>query len=145
MKIKSGFFHRTYLFITRQLLTLIKSKLHVYLKLSTGASGEPTTVMSSGAMISGSSIPLTSTQGVTGVLVRTDAGTLVIGVEVATLDGGLPGVVTGVVTVVTSSEVISNFRNWLKKVKKQGFDQHNLNKHYSGVPFIRSIEGVTSV
>jgi len=119
--------------------------LHVYLKLSTGASGEPTTVMSSGAMISGSNIPLTSTQGVTGVLVRTDVGTLVIGVEVATLDGGLPGVVTGVVTVVTSSEVISNFRNWLKKVKKHCFDQHNLNKHYSGVPFIRSIEGVTSV
>ena len=92
--------------------------MHVYLKLSTGASGEPTTVMSSGAMTSGSSIPLTSTQGVTGVLVRTDVGTLVIGVEVATLDGGLPGVVTGVVTVVTSSEVVNNFRKWLKEGKQ---------------------------
>jgi len=75
-------------------------------------------VMSSGAMTSGSSIPLTSTQGVTGVLVRTDVGTLVIGVEVATLDGGLPGVVTGVVTVVTSSEVVNNFRKWLKEGKQ---------------------------
>jgi len=61
-------------------------------------------VMSSGAMMSGSSIPLTSTQGVTGVLVRTDVGTLVTGVEVATLDGGLPGVVTGVDTGVVIVE-----------------------------------------
>jgi len=68
-------------------------------------------VMSSGAMTSGSSIPLTSTQGVTGVLVRTDVGTLVIGVEVATLDGGLPGVVTGVdtgVVIVVNSSGIEN-------------------------------------
>jgi len=72
--------------------------LHVYLKLSTGASGEPTTVMSSGAMMSGSSIPLTSTQGVTGVLVAIDVGTLVSGVDT--------GVVTGVVTVVISSTII---------------------------------------
>ena len=59
--------------------------------------------------MSGSSIPLTSTQGVTGVLVRTDVGTYVTGVEVATLDGGLLGVVTGVdtdvVTVVNSSGI----------------------------------------
>jgi len=59
--------------------------------------------------MSGSSIPLTSTQGVTGVLVRTDVGTLVTGVEVATLDGGLPcvvtGVDTGVVIVENSSEM----------------------------------------
>jgi len=61
-------------------------------------------VMSSGAMTSGSSIPLTSTQGVTGVLVKTDVGTLVTGVEVATLDGGLPGVVTGVDTGVVIVE-----------------------------------------
>ena len=68
-------------------------------------------MMSSGAMTSGSSIPLTSTQGVTGVLVRTDVGTLVIGVEVATLDGGLPGVVTGVdtgVVIVVNSSGIEN-------------------------------------
>ena len=84
-------------------------KCNSNLKLSTGASGEPTTVISSGAMISGSNIPLTSTQGVTGVLVSTDVGTLVIGVEVATLDGGLLGVATGVdtgvVIVVNSSKV----------------------------------------
>jgi len=54
--------------------------------------------------MSGSSIPLTSTQGVTGVLVSTDVGTLVTGVEVATLDGGLPGVVTGVDTGVVIVE-----------------------------------------
>jgi len=81
-----------------------------YLKLSTGASGDPRTVISSGAMISGSNIPLTSRQGVTGVLVSTDVGTLVTGVEVATLDGGLlgvdTGVDTGVVIVVNSSKVI---------------------------------------
>ena len=71
--------------------------MHVYLKLSTGASGEPTTVISSGAMISGSSIPLISTQGVTGVLERTDVGTLDTGV--------LTGVETGVVTVEISSEI----------------------------------------
>ena len=54
-------------------------------------------MMSSGAMTSGSSIPLTSTQGVTGVLVRTDVGTLDTGV--------LTGVETGVVTVEISSEI----------------------------------------
>ena len=66
-------------------------------------------MISSGAMISGSNIPLISTQGVTGVLVSTDVGTLVAGVEVATLDGGLLGVVagvdTGVVIVVNSSKI----------------------------------------
>jgi len=81
----------------------------LYLRLSTGASGEPNTDISSEEMMSGSSIPLTSTQGVTGVLVRTDVGTYVTGVEVATLDGGLLGVVTGVdtdvVTVVNSSGI----------------------------------------
>ena len=56
-------------------------------------------MMSLVGMMSGSSIPLTSTQGVTGVLVAIDVGTLVPGIDT--------GIVTGVVTVVISSTIIN--------------------------------------